>query len=59
MKNENNMKNAVLLNEEELSNVNGGFLGLLTLAFLGSCAIGTGLGFLAMEYADEDQDYNG
>ena len=56
MKNEINMKNAALLNEEELENVNGSFLGILTLAFLGSCAVGTGLGFLAMEYADDDEE---
>lgn len=56
MKNEYTMKNAALLNDEALENVNGGFLGILTLALLGSCAIGTGLGFLAMEYADDTED---
>lgn len=50
------MDNTVLLNDNELENVNGGFLGLLTLAFLGSCAVGTGLGFLAMEYADDEEE---
>lgn len=56
MKNENNLSNTALLNDEMLEDVNGGFLGLLTLAFLGSCAIGTGLGFLAMEYADDEAE---
>ena len=50
------MKNAKILNEEELENVNGGFIGILVLAFLGSCAVGTGLGFLAQHYADDSCD---
>ncbi len=56
MKNENTLKNVTVLNDNELENVNGGFLGLLTLAFLGSCAVGTGLGFLAMKYADDEEE---
>ena len=56
MKNECTMKNAALMNDEALENVNGGFPGLLTPAFFGSCAIGTGLGFWAMEYADDDME---
>ncbi len=50
------MKNAALLNDEMPGNINDGFPGLLTPAFLGNCVIGTGLGFLTMECADEEEE---
>lgn len=58
MKNENILNHAAPLNDNELENINGGFLGLLTAAFLGACAVGTGLGFLVMKNADDYEAYD-
>lgn len=55
MKNLNNYRKARELNENELANVNGGFIGVLIGSFLASCAIGFALGLaIEHEYGEED-----